>query len=61
MMEPVQMFGCACGCQDEGNGNPPKCWGCGRQMYRWGERIPTHASTTLHGEAADKRTANGGY
>jgi hypothetical protein len=61
MTSPVKMFGCFCGCQSEGGDSAPACWGCGRQMHQWGERIPTHASTVLSGEAADTRTANGGY
>ena len=55
------MFACYCGCQDEGIGDPPKCWGCGKQMRQWNTRVARTASTTLQGEAADKRTDNGGY
>ena len=59
--QPVKMFGCYCGGQDEGTGDPPSCWSCGRLMHQWGTRTPARASTTLSGAAADKRTENGGY
>ena len=57
----IKMFACYCGCQDEGSGDPPKCWGCGKQMRHWNTRVARTATTTLQGEAADKRTDNGGY
>ena len=56
----VAQFSCVCGAQSEGVGDPPPCWDCGRPMRQWGTRVAEGASTVLHGERADTRTANGG-
>lgn len=57
---PVKMFACYCSAQDEGFGDPPDCWSCGKSMRQWGIRVG-RAATSLNAIAADKRTANGGY
>jgi len=59
--EPVNMFACPCGAQSEGKGTAPACWLCGEQMHHWKTRVPQWRSTTLEGEAADRRNASGGW
>jgi len=61
MSEPIKVYACLCGAQCEGMEEPPLCWLCGAQMYQWKTRVPQWRSTTLEGEAADKRNEAGGY
>jgi hypothetical protein len=57
----VAQFACICGARSEGEGDPPDCWSCDREMYQWGTRVAEGQSTVLTGERADTRTSNGGY